>query len=648
MALALCERCAFAADIPVTRGEPVIVTATRFEERAGDSPIGVQVITEEDIRSSAAATVPELLSREAGIRVRDLTGSPDMQVDMRGFGITGDQNTVVLIDGRRASENELTSVSWSAIPLSAIDRIEVMRGSGAVLYGAGATAGTINIITKPPQRNTRSVSVYGGIGKYDTNEERVGLDVGVEDAGIRLTASNLTSAGYRDNNGLRERNAQADVRHYHDGGFVSVKIGAEEQNVGLPGALSEAQITANRRQAATPGDFANRRSGYVDMGAQHTAGALEAAANLAYREKDTHASFFVATPFRNNIDRHVSTWSFAPRLKLTHRLGGWGSTLVSGFDLDDWQLDGQAGPALVAMPGAVQRNGALYVRHTTDFPTGTTLVLGYRSQRTHYGVEDRSNTATTFTRDPRLHAQEIALRQRVIGSASIYGRLGRSFRLPNVDELFSLFTATVTPLEPQTAREREIGFDIAVGTGRYHAAYYDVELQNEIYFESITFINRNLPPTRRRGVEAQASWRLPKNIELFLNYTYTEAKFRQGQFGGVSIARNDVPLVPRHAANAGATWLFRPDTRATVLARYVGQQRYDADEANSFPHKMPSYTVVDAKMLHDRRDWQFAATVRNLFNEKYYTYAIFTGFPTFAALPAPERSAFVSAQYTFR
>ncbi|MGZ5178775.1 MAG: hypothetical protein ACXWCW_32035, partial [Burkholderiales bacterium] len=61
-----------------------------------------------------------------------------------------------------------------------------------------------------------------------------------------------------------------------------------------------------------------------------------------------------------------------------------------------------------------------------------------------------------------------------------------------------------------------------------------------------------------------------------------------------------------------------------------------------------SYTVVDTKLTHEQRDWSFNAGVRNLFNEKYYTYGVFTGFPTFAALPAPERSFFVSAQYTVR
>src|SRR6185295_12109476 len=95
----------FAADPPVASQAPaVVVTATRFGDPAERFPIGVQVITEEDIRRSTATTVPELLRTLAGVRTRDLSGSPNLQVDMRGFGIFGDQNSLVLLDGQRISE----------------------------------------------------------------------------------------------------------------------------------------------------------------------------------------------------------------------------------------------------------------------------------------------------------------------------------------------------------------------------------------------------------------------------------------------------------------------------------------------------------------------------------------------------------------
>ena len=111
----------------------VVVTATRFPEQRLDAPIGMSVITAKQIAESAAKTLPQLLSQEAGIVTRDSTGGPDWQIDMRGFGITGDQNTLVLLNGQRLNEIELTTIGWTAIPLDSIERVEILRGSGSVL-----------------------------------------------------------------------------------------------------------------------------------------------------------------------------------------------------------------------------------------------------------------------------------------------------------------------------------------------------------------------------------------------------------------------------------------------------------------------------------------------------------------------------------
>jgi len=639
---------AYAADGPVTVGAPVIVTATRFGDPGERFPIGVQVITAEDIRRSTAATVPELLRALPGIRTRDLSGSRNLQVDMRGFGIFGDQNTLVLLDGQRISENEQTPVNWASIPLDAIDRIEILRGSGAVLYGSGATGGTINIITRAPRAGERTATLYGGAGSFSTYEARAGVNLAGESVGLRANAAHYESDNYRDNNAVRIDNFQANARWRGAAGALSVNFGADDQRQGLPGAISEAQIAVNRQQAAAPGDFSALRSGYFNLGGDTRVGGGELAANLGYREKDTDASFFVGTPFRNNVETQVRVWSFAPRFKLPHRLGGWENGLVLGIDYDEWDFAGSAGPAIAGRPLSTQRDAAVYIQHTTAFTRDTSLALGLREQRVSYAVGDPANAVVAASRKRDLTAWEIAARQRLAGEFFAYGKAGRSFRVPNVNDNYSLFTATVSMLEPQTSDDYEIGIDAQPGPGRYRFALYRSEIDNEIFFDPIAFANRNLPPTRRSGFEAEGRWRLAGGVDLFANYTYTVAEFRSGSFGGVSIAGNDVPLVPRHAANAGAGWAFAPRTRLDASLRFVGDQVFDGDETNTFGRKIPSYTVVDLKLTHATGGWALAAAVANLFNEKYFSYGVFTGFPTYAALPAAERSLFVSAQYTFR
>ncbi len=652
IAAALCAAAipAYAADTLAQTSElsPVVVTATRFPDTQRQFPVGVTVITEADIRNSTASTVPELLRMLPGVQTRDLSGTPNQQVDLRGFGIFGDQNTLVLLDGQRISENEQLTVNWAAIPLDSIERIEVMRGSGAVLYGAGATGGTINIITKAATANSRSGFVEGGVGSFGTRDVRVGANIAGERTGLRLTMAHRESDGYRDNNALRIDSAQLDWRYTGDHGALTLKAGADDQRTELPGSISQAQIAANRKQAATPGDFTQSHGGYLNLGGTMKMGNGEIAANLSYREKDTDSAFFVATTFRNNIQTKSDQWLFTPRARLPYQFGGMNHTLVAGIDIEDWDFQGNAGPSIVGRPQATQRSDALYAQNTTTFAGGTSIAVGARGQRVTYGVEDPVNATPLAERKRNLDAYDLALRQPLGGGWAAYGKIGSSFRVPNVNDNYSLFTATVNLLEPQTARDRELGLESVSGTARYRLALYDIDLENEILFDPVTFSNRNLPPTRRRGVEAEARWQLTSGIDLSAGYTYAEAEFRSGDFGGTPIAGNDVPLVPRHAASLGAGWKFMPKARIDAALRYIGEQRFDGDELNTFDQKMPSYTVVDMKLAYDQADWRFTASIQNLFNKDYFSYGVFTGFPTYSALPAPERMLYVTARYTFR
>ena len=632
---------------PVVIAEEGVVTATRFKEPQQELPVGVTVINAGEIRNSTAATVPELLKQYPGIQVRDNSGSPNQQVDLRGFGITGDQNTLVLLDGQRISENEQTTVNWAAIPLSAIERIEIMRGSGAVLYGGGATGGTINIITKTPQKNRKNATVGAGFGSYNASDYRVGADLAGENLGLIFNASRLESDNYRDSNRLRQQNAQAEARYSGARGTLYAKFGADDQNLLLPGSLTEAQIAVNRRQAATPGDFSHISGGYLNLGGELKLDGAEFALNAGYRGKNANSAFFVATPFRNNISTQANVMSLSPRAKIPFTFAGMNHTLVTGIDWDDWDFDSSTGPGLVSHPLAVQRNAAWYLQNTTALSATTSVSAGVRFHRVKYSVNDVISGAAD-ARDRSLRAFEIAARHKINDALAVYGKFGNSFRVPNVNDNFNLFTATVTILEPQTSRDREIGSELRLGRANYRFAFYHMDVSNEIHLDPVAFNNINLPPTRRYGFELEGKWSLAAGLSAFANYTHALARFRAGAFGGVSVVDRDVPLVPRHAANLGAAWEFMPRTRLNAVANYVGDQVFDNDETNTFGRKIPAYTLVDLKLIHATGDWLLSAGVRNLLNRGYFTYGVFTGFPTFNAYPAAERSLFVSAQYSFR
>jgi len=625
---------------PVTMANEIVVTATRFREPQQEFPIGVTVINEERIRASTAATVPELLKQFPGIQVRDNSGSPNQQVDLRGFGITGDQNTLVLLDGQRISENEQTTVNWAAIPLSAIERIEIMRGSGAVLYGGGATGGAINIITKAPQKNSRSGFLGAGGGSYKTGDYRAGLNLAGDSLGVAVNASHLETGNYRDANRLRQQNAQADLRLTGERGTLYAKFGGDDQQLLLPNALTEAQIAANRRQAAAPfGSYTNMSGGYVNLGGEFKLGDAEFALNGGYRGRQTNAALFLT------VATHVTVRSLTPRVKLPFVLAGTNHTLVAGVDWEDWDFDGTAAPTLFSAlkrPLSTQRNRAVYVQDSIALSAATVLSAGARLHRTTFGTNDAaSGTGASSAHD--LRAFEISARHRFGERVAVYGKFGNSFRMPNVNDNYSLFTGAVAQLEPQTSHDREIGTDLTLGGASYRLAVYETDVNNEIHFNPVTFSNVNLAPTQRYGFEGEGKWQLTAGLNAFANYTYAVSRFREGVFSG-----NAVPLVPRHTANLGVTWQFMPRTRLNAMVNYIGEQGFDGDETNTFGRRIPHYTLVDLKLNHETGGWLLSAGVKNLLNQQYFSYGLFTGFPTYIAYPAAERSWFVSALYTFR
>lgn len=144
--------------------QPVTVYGSRFQETIENALPQTTIITATEIQKSGLNNVSEVLQKLGGLNVKqNLDGSTNSTVDIRGFGDTADNNTLILLDGVRLSENEQASARTSLIPLEAIDHIEITRGGNSVLYGDGATSGTINIITKKDHDDLTAISA--GLGK---------------------------------------------------------------------------------------------------------------------------------------------------------------------------------------------------------------------------------------------------------------------------------------------------------------------------------------------------------------------------------------------------------------------------------------------------------------------------------------------------
>lgn len=648
--LALSLFAAFSAHAATNEDEAtVVVTASRFGVPALEQPIAIQVITAEEIRESTAVSVSEVLSKLGGVHARiNFLGVPDTPIDLRGFGVSGDQNTLVLVNGQRMSENELVTARLSAIPLDSIERIEILRGAGAVLYGGGATGGTINIITRSPLAPAPAGHVSMTLGSHDLHDVRGSLNVGSGAWGLGLHAQRRRSDNYRDNNRSEQDMVNGEWRYVGDAGLLALRFGADDQKARLPGARTEVQLKTDPRGTATPNDFANSRSEQIGAYGEHRLGEVTLAADVGHRRKKTSDHFDFGFGFVSSNDAVVTTTSVSPRLHWNSTLAGMPNRLTAGADWSEWAF----GKETLSTFGnrdetGRQSNRALYVRDELALTSATRLTLGIRRERVEQAQKEiltpipRANAARNLT------ASELALQQTFGGGWTAYGRIGRSFRIANIDENRCFFAPCAPLLKPQTSRDRELGVQWRAGKAAFRASLFDIALNDELHYNALTFTNMNLEPTRRRGLELEGRAPLGRGLELGARYAWTDARFRDGNYGGADVSGNQVPLVPKNRAGLTLGWKIAAPTRLTFTLSHVGRQRYDNDQANRF-RRMPAFNVADIKLSHDMGSWRLAAGINNLFDKAYYSYAIVNGaFTTFNAYPEDRRNAYVSAELKF-
>jgi iron complex outermembrane receptor protein len=649
--------------------DEVVVTATRFEDKSTNKPINVTVITSEDIRQSSARTLPELLSTQAGISSRDLFGNnaASASVDMRGFGAASGQNTLILLDGRRITDPDLSGVQWAAIPFAAIERIEIVRGSGAVLYGDGASSGVINIITRTPSKTGGNGSLSARGGSYGTSEAQASGGYFNGNAGVDVTASKYSSQGYRNNNRNEQSNAQANLRWLTEAGELAFKAGMDQQSIRLPGgrlvqpALGIDLVSTDPRGATTPLDYASRDGNQLALEWQQNLAGADVNLGIARRSKN-QKSYFDFGGFPEYRDGDLVVNSFTPRMRIPHQIGG-DSSLVVGVDVHLWDYTQRISnsPANINQPinriGMTQHNAAKYVQNTTHLSTATTLLAGFRSERVSMNGTDvydgaapgaffgSAAPAGVFAATKRAH--ELGLRHQLDSGLAVNGKIGRSFRFANVDEIYEFspsFTHQFQFLRPQTVAGREFWLDQRTQAGSWRASAFSNKVYDEIHLDPFgTGVgNTNLPASRRQGIELDGKWQALADVMLNAAYTYTDARFLFGAWEG-----KRVPLVASRKASMGASWAMSEQTRLNAAWSYVGSQFMENDEPNTLGMKIPAYSLVDLKLVHQRGALQLSAAVNNLFDRKYFNYAVSSQFTAgkYSAYTLPGRTFYLGLNY---
>lgn len=614
--------------------DAIVVTATRFAASIDTAPVNITTITAEDIANSSAVILSDVLRYQAGVSVSDLFGisGSKSKIDMGGFGQNGGQNTLVLLNGRRLNDVDLQGTNLAMIPLESITQVEIIHGSGTVLYGDNAVSGVINIVTK------NAFDGEGGAiklesGSFQTHRLSISQHKIIGDTALSVTLDGNQSNGYREQSSFKNFNFSGEASRESGDKIYGLRLTSSNEDLELPGTVNEATFKKSPTASSSTIEMATERR----FGIEGFFEGEELAGELALNKKRQDATVFGDTAAK------LTTLSFTPRSKRQTE----NHNIVTGIDLYRSQLDAEGKfsnfsppPTFSINSSKTTRNSyALYVTDTIDLNQNTSLNIGARHQLVNIKVHNASNISgnSTDSRSDSVNAADLALNYQQRNGARHYIRLARSFRSPVLDEMWSYFSGGINLLDTQTGNHLEVGTQRRFNNGlKASANLFRMELNNEISFDGINNINLN--KTQHDGLNININTLIAKNINLQAGYAYRKAHFSAGSNTG-----NTIPLIPRHKLTLSGQYHLDNNRHFTLDTIYTGKRYFGDDNAN-VGKQMSAYTRLDVGYTQDFNRWKGRIQIKNLANVN----AADTGFyapwlspaPPYTYYPLPERAVY--------
>jgi len=635
--------------------EEVVVTATRFERETQKVPAKVTIIDRQDIDKSGAHRVPDVLRNLGGIQVRDMSGNRINQaLDMGGFGEGSQHRVAVLVNGRRINPIDLSNVRWSTISLDMVERIEVMHGGNAVLYGDNAMGGVINIITRRPQHVVQA-DVEGMAGSFDTISTRASVGMGRETLGLLMGANYFKSHGYRDRSAVDSLGFFSRVEAgLTQNTLAHLEMDANYAYYELPGPLTRAQMQDDRRQAVNKDDDAKDQNITLSLGLESFLtqyGIFDTQVSYHHQDSENNMQSFFSF-----VDYDVQTWGFTPKYLLDSPLGKLDNRFTMGLDL--YRTDYQASVEgwMANDLDHSKRTLSGYLQNELEIVDNLVLNLGARYQATRYTLKGKGvdflgqSFRESKTISDSQWAWNAGLAYSFQKNSKVFARAYQAFRYPLVDEYIRLADGKIfTDLKHETQQGYEAGvrWDIS-GKLLVELRGFMFKVDDEIVWSGdfMTGRNKNLRETEHKGADLDLNYKVLDQVKLFGSAGYTRARIIAGKYKNTNI-----PMVPEWKTHAGielgrfSGLLFR------VQTNYVGK-RYYGDDFSNTRKKMSAYNTWDAYLSYEYRRLELFAHAMNIFGEKYSDYGYvmedwMTGQDVFSYYPQPKQEYMIGVRYRF-
>ncbi len=636
--------------------DEIVITSSRMAQHDYKIAANVTVIDQNKIKVSNADTVSEIVKEELGVNIYDSSSAKTSVVDIRGFGDTATRNVLVLVNDRKVNSIDISGPDLMQVPLEAVERIEIVRGAGSVLYGDNAVGGVINIITKKG-KGPLQTKAGGTYGSYNTQSKDIEMSGEKGDLKYYFLTQNYSTHGYRSNSQLEANDYNLDTTYsWIDKLTIDLSGGWHEDDYGLPGGLNATELlTFGRRGSSEENNYANAKDRFVkcafkikpwpeDIDWGHFI------LDFSYRNRDTYAWFDYASSGATATKRDIDTFGLTSKYIFNQQILGKEVNFVSGIDFYDITNDIVGGGSGLSESfddlTISKEEWGIYSYAEYELFRNFYVNGGGRYQNAEYTF-DRRDTPFYDTKDPSDTVFMGGAKYEYAKGSNVHFNVQQTFRFLATDEWYDTWAGLNTNLKQQRGIQYEIGWKHNFrDTITFHVTPYWIDNKDEIFFNPVSGLfgsNSNYDKTRRVGIEmGQKSdllrlWTIDRapwtKIEFSTNYTYQEPKFREGTFEDKFI-----PMAPNHQSNINLQVELWKKYFVSVNGSYIGSRFAVNDTLNVTPRIKPHY-LLDAKIGMNLKNMECFFAINNLTDELYSTYVIKSASSTVKDYyPDPERN----------
>jgi outer membrane receptor protein involved in Fe transport len=624
---------------PAALLEQVTVTPSRTEQRLGDIPASVSIMTSQDIRQSPAVVADDVLRQIPTFslfrRTSSLSSHPTAQgVSLRGIGPSGVSRTLVLVDGTPFNDPFGGWVYWTRVPLESVDRIEVVDGSSSSLYGNYAMGGVINIVSSHPER--RSFEIKPQYGNHNSPK----LDYTASDVwgklGVTTDGSVFDTDGFPivvpSEKGLIDINATVKFRNFN--GKADYSPSDRVNLFARAGYFSEDRVNGK------VGEINDTQWKSASGGARvRLPDGSDLQASLYSDFENFHSTFLAVTapsatvPARSivrlTVDQHVPTTGVGGMAQWAKAFGSR-SYFSAGTDWhyvdgDSQEASYNAAPGPVVPPtqgailafnrvsGGTQKSLGAFVQDILTPLPKLSMTLSARVD--HWRNYDPHNLETPvipgtvvnnkpscdvsggtppsclIDRTDTVVSPRAAARYQITDKISAWGDIGSGFRAPTLNELYRQFrVGTVLTLANENlGPERLVGGEAGISVAptrdvTIRTTWFDNRVTNPVSNVTLTTVGanvtqqrQNLGETRIRGLQSDVEYRVGAFLRVAAGYLYNNAKVTDGGATNTSLVGKFLPQVPKNRGSVRASY-FNPKYASVAFSVQFFGAQFDDDQ----------------------------------------------------------------------